>query len=223
MSIVAILGFVESIIHNQRFKFFTLGSPMWRSLGKMSYQLDRRPSGSLVSGKLHWVTRRRRYHAARTRCIVSFDLADEKFKEVPKPDCGGLNRCNYHLLVLGGCLSAAVYFNNGKLEIWVMKEYNVKESWVKEFNIGAYVPKGLKQDGDRSFRIWKNSLNGRAVQIVCLLKNGEVLLEYKGRALVCYDPKSGKFKDLLLQKMPKWFQTIVHVGSLNWIDTPIDM
>uniref|UniRef100_A0A3N7G0B5 F-box domain-containing protein n=1 Tax=Populus trichocarpa TaxID=3694 RepID=A0A3N7G0B5_POPTR len=201
-------------------QILTLGCPEWRSLGKVSYRLVRRASGALVNGRLHWISRPCRNKPARR--LVSFDLTDEQFREVSKPDCGGLNRCNYHLVVLRGCLSAAVYCNYGRLEIWVMKEYNVKESWVKEYNIGAYMPKGLKQNQDRQLKIWKNSSNGRVVGALCVLKNGEILLEYKNRVLVSYDPKNGKFKDIELQGAPNWFQTVVHVGSLNWIDTPSD-
>ncbi|KAF5726492.1 putative F-box and associated interaction domains-containing protein [Tripterygium wilfordii] len=199
-------------------QILTLGSSSWRSLGKVPYQLVRRQSEALVNGRLHWASRPRRFNPARR--IISFDLADERFLEVQKPDCGGLNRCNYHLAVLRGCLSAAVYCNYGRLEIWVMKEYNVKESWVKEFNVGSYVPKGLKQNVEQPFKNWKNGSNGRVVRVLCQLKNGEILLEYKNRVLASYDPKQGKFRDLVFQGTPNWFQTVVHMGSLNWIDTP---
>ncbi|KAK9226150.1 hypothetical protein WN943_011197 [Citrus x changshan-huyou] len=200
---------------------YTVGSPAWRSKGKLAYQFVRRPSEALVKGRLHWVTRPRRYSPVRG--IVSFDIADEQFREVPKPDCGGLNRCNYHLAVLSGCLSVAVYGNYGKLEIWVMKDYNVKESWAKELNIGAYIPKGLKQSLDRPLKIWKNSLNGRVVRVVCILEKGEILLEYKSRVLVSYDPKRRTFHEFVFKGTPNWFQTIVHQGSFNWIDTPHDL
>ncbi|KAJ9169984.1 hypothetical protein P3X46_018121 [Hevea brasiliensis] len=200
-------------------QILTLGSPKWRSLGKIPFQLVRRPSEALVNGRLHWVSRHRRYNPA--RLLVSLDLADEQFREVPKPDSGSLSRRNYHLAVLRGCLSAAVYCSYGRLEIWVMKEYNVKESWVKEYSIGTYMPKGLKQNLDRPSKIWKSALNGRVVRVLGLLQNGEVLLEYKSRVLVTYDPNLGKFKDLTLQGTPKWFQTVVHVGSLSWINTTI--
>lgn len=201
-------------------QILTLGSPVWRKLGKISYQLVRRSSEALVNGRLHWVSRPCRYKPARR--LISFDLADEQFREVPKPDCGGLNRCNFHLVVLRDCLSAAVYCNYGRLEIWVMKEYNVKESWVKEYNIGAHMPKSPTQSPDRPFKIWKNSSNGKVVRALCLLRNGEVLLEYKSRVLVSYDSKHGKFKEISLQGMPDWFQTVVHAGSLNWIDSIVD-
>ncbi|PPD90630.1 hypothetical protein GOBAR_DD12430 [Gossypium barbadense] len=199
---------------------FTLGTSAWRSLGKVAYQLIRRPSEALVNGRLHWVSRPRRYYPARR--LMSFDLEDEQFREVPKPDCGGLNRCNFHLCVLRGFLAAAVYGNYGKLEIWVMKDYNVKESWIKEFSIGAYMPKCLKQNlvRDRPLKIWKNPSNGKVVRFLCLLDNGEILLEYKNRVIVSYDPKKGKFTDLVFQGIPHWFQTVVHAGSFNWINTP---
>ncbi|XP_039049097.1 F-box protein At3g07870-like [Hibiscus syriacus] len=196
---------------------FTLGSSAWRSLGKIPYQLVRRPLEALVSGRLHWVSRPRRYHPARR--IMSFDLGTEEFEEVPMPDCGGLNRCNFHVSVLRGCLAAAVYRNYGKLEIWVMKDYNVKESWTKELSIGAYMPKCLKQNLDRDNRplkIWKNA-SGKVVRVLSVLENGEILLEYKNRVLVSYDPKKGKFTDLVFQGNPHWFQTIVHAASFSWI------
>lgn len=204
---------------NSEVQIFTLGSSTWRSMGKAAHHLLQGPSQVLVKGRLHWVTWPRRY---KRRSIISFDLADEQFQEVPTPDCYTLNKRKYHLVVLGGCLAAAVYSNFGKLEIWVMREYGVKESWIKKFNIGSYVPRGFERNVNQSFKISKIISKGRFVRVLCLLQNGEILLEYKSRALVSYDPKSGKFKDLMFQGIPKWFQAIVHVGSLSWIDTSID-
>lgn len=196
---------------------FTLGASAWRSLGKVSYQFVRRSSEALVNGRLHWVTRPRRYNP--TRRLISFDLADEQFKEIPKPDCGGLNQCNYHLTVLNGCLAAAVMWNYGKVDIWVMKEYNMKESWVNQYTIGAYTPKALKHNLERP--AWKQvASNGRNVRVIRVLENGEVLLEYRSRVLVSFNPKNGKFKDLAFQAIPKWFQTVAHVGSFNWFNIP---
>lgn len=193
----------------------------WRSLGKAPYKFMKRPTEALVNGRLHFVTRPRRH--VPDRKFVSFDLEDEEFREIPKPDCGGLNRINHRLVNLKGCLSAVVYGNYGKLDIWVMKSYGVKESWGKEYSIGTYVPKGLKQSSDRPMWIWKNAENGKVVRVLCVLENGEILLEYKSRVLVSYDPKLGKFKDLVVQGMPNWFHTVVHVGTLSWLDTPLDL
>ncbi|XP_041009316.1 F-box protein At3g07870-like [Juglans microcarpa x Juglans regia] len=101
---------------------FSLGCSTWRIMGKLKYHLDQWSSQVLVNRRLHWVAWTRSYPR---RTIVSFDLADEQFKEIRTPFKG----CNYH------CLSAAVYCNHGELEIWVMTEYDVEESWIKKFDI----------------------------------------------------------------------------------------
>lgn len=205
---------------------YSFCSKTWRSIGAVPYQLERRSSEAvLVSGRLHWVSRPGRYNGVRGRIIISFDLANEHFYEVPKPDFGGLRsyNYNYHLAVLGGCLSAAVYCSNGKLEIWVMKDYGVKDSWIKEFNVGAYSSKFLSQDLQRYYGIWKNALSGRIVRVLGLMKNGEILLEYKGGSLALYEPDGGKFRNLVFKGTPKLFQTVLHFGSLKWIDNPVEM
>nr|XP_043623718.1 F-box protein At3g07870-like [Erigeron canadensis] len=184
----------------------------WRCLGKVPYQLDRQAKEAVVvNGRLHWVSRPGRLPG---RTIVSFDLEDEQFKLVSKP----VNRSNYHLAVIDECLAAAVSCGYGKLEIWVMKEYDAKESWTKLFDIhGAYLAKVRTHD----YGIWRKAMHEKMVRVLCVLKNGEILMEYRGGSLVKYDPKWKEFKDVVFQGMPKLFQTFAHVGSLNWIHTPI--
>ena len=43
--------------------------------------------------------------------------------------------------------------------------------------------------------------------------------EYKSRAIVLYDPRHGTFKDYTFPEMPNRFKLIVHIGSLNWLDS----
>ncbi|KAJ0111492.1 hypothetical protein Patl1_01885 [Pistacia atlantica] len=66
-------------------QIFTLGSPAWRSLGKIPYVLYEISSQVLVSGRLHWQTWPQRIGPDRS--LISFDLADEQFRVVPKPTC----------------------------------------------------------------------------------------------------------------------------------------
>ena len=69
----------------------THGSPTWRSIGEeLPVQLNPQQSHVLVDGRLHWLSLRGRYQVARN--IVSFDLADEPFREVPQP-AGCYNFC----------------------------------------------------------------------------------------------------------------------------------
>jgi len=99
----------------------------------------------------------------------------------------------------------------------MVMEYGAVESWVKKYNMGAYLPRGLEQD--KSFKDSKFYLNSGFVKVLCLLKNGETLLEYECRALVSSDPKHGTFKDLMSHGVPGLSEAVLHVGNLRWIDS----
>ncbi|GFY97703.1 F-box and associated interaction domains-containing protein [Actinidia rufa] len=202
----------------------SLGNTNWRNVGKVPYWLERRASEALVNGRLHWLAQSplgRGIRMHRIRSIVSFDLEDEQFREVPKPDCGALNRIHYHLVVLGGCLSAVVLYHRERFEIWVMGEYNVKESWIKKFVVQDHSPQFMKSQRLTPYRIWKNVLSQNSVRVICLLENGNVLIEYKGGVIVSHDPENGTLRKLMFEGMPDLFQSVVHVGSLNCINNPI--
>ncbi|KDP30858.1 hypothetical protein JCGZ_13801 [Jatropha curcas] len=190
------------------------GSLNWRIKGKTSYQLLGMSSGVLVNGRLHWLTCRHRYQSLRT--LISFDLEDEKFREVPVPSRESFGRHCSRLVILKGCLSAV---NQGfrSLYIWVMKEYGVKESWIKEFSIGASIPRDLYYHPEQSIQ------NFSQARVLCVLSNGEILLQYYCRSLVSYEPNSGTFKELGIRCLPESFNAVVHIASLNWIDTPVDL
>ncbi|OIT02203.1 PREDICTED: F-box protein At3g07870-like [Nicotiana attenuata] len=194
---------------------FSLSGNSWRSIGEAAYQID--SQGIMLNGKMHWLTRFGMYNGCHDRLIVSFDLADEVFAEVPKVDFNADPRTDsFHLAVLGGSLAVAITLPHQKgcgIEIWVMKEYNVKDSWVKEYIIGAYTPTPIS--------VMEH------VKVLCLLKNGDLLVDYRCGNLVAYDPQNAVFRPLKYQGMPNWFQreanwcqTIVHVGGLNWIGIP---
>ncbi|XP_022760072.1 F-box protein At3g07870-like [Durio zibethinus] len=174
----------------------------------------------LVGGRLHWLSDPNRY--TRAGQIISFYLTTEKFQEfLPKPDYCGLVRCFHQLVVLRGCLSAAAYHDNDKLEIWVVKEYAVKESWIKEFTIGTYLPTTLRQHDLKLVLNSKDYFPETFAGVLWILKNGEILLEYMGRELVLYDPRQGTFKELICPEMLKYLKIIAHVVSLIGTDNTV--
>lgn len=198
----------------------TLGNGMstWRSKGRTSYQLlGSHPYQSqvLLNGRLHWLTCRHRHQSRRQ--LVSFDLADEQFQEVPTPNHGIFGRYFSHLAILRGCL-AAITQGFRQLNIWVMKEYGVKESWVKEFSIGAHLPRHLDLNQAPFIYVPECPINWSQARALCFFKNGELLLEYKRRSLVSCDPTSGAFKEISFGGLPESFSTFVHIGSLNFIN-----
>ncbi|KAJ6329502.1 hypothetical protein OIU77_011055 [Salix suchowensis] len=92
--------------------------PSWRSIGEeLPVQLNPQQSHVLVDGRLHWLSLRGRYQVVRK--LVSFDLADEPFREIPQPaGCDKFCRHQSHLVNIGGCLSAVVYHGCLRLEIY---------------------------------------------------------------------------------------------------------
>ncbi|KAE8695268.1 F-box and associated interaction domains-containing protein, putative isoform 1 [Hibiscus syriacus] len=206
---------IESVVH-----ILSVGSPSWRNLGSFPFHFMWQNSQVLVNGKLHWISYPDKNIA--TNRIMSFDLANEQFQKVPGPDCISSDRQFHEIVVLRGCLSA-VSFNDDdrELEIWVMKEYDVRESWVKEFSIGAYVPRILQPNDVRE------SLNSsmyyspkKCMRVLCLLRSGGILLEYKSKAVVVYDPHCMTFQDLQLafEGIPRCFRVVLHAACLSWID-----
>ncbi|KAK9226151.1 hypothetical protein WN943_011198 [Citrus x changshan-huyou] len=71
-------------------------------------------------------------HAA---CLSPLDIEDEQLRAVPRLEGKGLFRCNFDLVNLRGCFDVGVPCNNGTYNIWVTKDYEVKESWIKEYSI----------------------------------------------------------------------------------------
>ncbi|PON95523.1 F-box domain containing protein [Trema orientale] len=146
--------------------------------------------------------------------IISFDLDTEEFQVISQPIGLGLNKFLNHLVTLNNCLSAVISSQFGENEIWVLKDYNVKESWTKELVIPDYVPQGFRMNcAPRGYR--PNGTRKRAFRVLCNLKGGdEILFSHGDNCLVSFNPGCGEFKDIWTEGLPTEFETIVHVGSL---------
>ncbi|OMO75812.1 hypothetical protein COLO4_25853 [Corchorus olitorius] len=213
------LGATSMSVFSTEVHVLTIGDPAWRNLGTIPYDFSWPTPKAMVKGRLHWLSRPNRQTTA--SLVVSFDLATEQIQEVPKPDCCGLDKCLHQLMVLRGCLSAGAYHENEQLEIWVMKQYGAKESWSKEFTIGAYLPRTVQQR-NLIFGLHRRArLPNSYVRVLCILETGEILLEYRNRAIVVYDPQHETFKEVTFPEMSHWFKIVMQVGCLNWIDTPL--
>jgi len=103
---------------------YSLKSGSWK---KAESSPDYQPVASKVGpavfldGCIHWFSRRT---IDQKDTIVAFDLAEEKFREVPLPN--SIDSCK--LAVLGGCLCT---FDETRPDVWVMKEHGVQKSWTK--------------------------------------------------------------------------------------------
>ncbi|GKV15020.1 hypothetical protein SLEP1_g25822 [Rubroshorea leprosula] len=183
---------------------FTVGTTEWRTKGATPRRLTGPPE-VLVEGTLHWVTFVRMGGDDPIFGIISFELADEVFEEIPHPPCQRFVSRGYRLSVLNGCLSAAGLVDTLHFDIWVMKQYRVKESWVKQLSFDPSFPSK-----------WPSFLR-RYPRVICALKNGEILLWYNNSpfaSLVSYDPVENRFKTLQMSGLPNWFEAVPFLPSL---------
>ncbi|TMW89694.1 hypothetical protein EJD97_016793 [Solanum chilense] len=175
---------------------YTIGDDSWRCMGSSPYPLrDRDLSGACVNGTLHWVSSG--YDDPKlVDQIVGFDLENEVFGVIPYPDFDS-GRLNYTLGVLQSCLSATRHKCQDYVEIWVMKDDGVKESWTKCMKIICD----------------EIGLIIGAVQPLFFQRNGELMLQHGG-TLLCYSPLTKTLREPRISGMPRSFEAVVHVGSL---------
>ncbi|KAL2896323.1 hypothetical protein RDABS01_038107 [Bienertia sinuspersici] len=103
--IVALSYLVTDNEHEPDCTEIAVSSPYDHSVGHLT-------CGVFVAGHIHWLASRTSDHSS---VIAAFDLGEEKFGEVPPPSCL--------------CMFASS--SDYKIDIWLMKEYGVKESWTK--------------------------------------------------------------------------------------------
>ncbi|XP_070040543.1 F-box protein CPR1-like [Nicotiana tomentosiformis] len=109
----------QLIDHDDLNNIFSLKSDSWREIdgfmcGVIHYGLSK-----MVNGKLHWVTS--------DGDILSIDLADEK--------CEKLALLSLKLGVFGSDLFMFRKYQRTNIDVWLMKEYGIKESWTKMYTI----------------------------------------------------------------------------------------
>ncbi|KAM3396572.1 hypothetical protein P3S68_000084 [Capsicum galapagoense] len=83
----------------------------------------------LANGKLHWNMGREK------KDIVSFDIANEKWGKVEKPSSYGVGETEWFVRTMGSDLCVFTKYKETHFCIWVMKEYGVKQSWMKKYTI----------------------------------------------------------------------------------------
>lgn len=111
----------------------------WKKVGifdKTELSVIRGGGGVLVNETLHWDMTQVRTSSAK-KCICGFDLLDEAFKYVPMPNVyvGNGDYLDFKLCEMGGSLCAWTEVINGGLEMWMLMQYGIRDSWMKMFKI----------------------------------------------------------------------------------------
>ncbi|KAI3758072.1 hypothetical protein L6452_05619 [Arctium lappa] len=172
------------------------GSPV---SGVVAYNYDFIDTvGTFLNGSLHWLA----HHSNNdneNRAIASFNISEETFGDLSLPPQEG-SLPYYNLGVLQGCLSALcddMYYTD--VEVWLMKEYGVVNSWTKFIKVPLNT--GIE---NISYMMPLSSLN-----------DDEILLEIDLRSFVIYNVKKKTFRHVTTTHDLKWFgDAAIYVESL---------
>ncbi|XP_028073769.1 F-box protein CPR1-like [Camellia sinensis] len=162
-------------------ELYTLKTGIWRNISDkaLPYIVVERSRQAYINGVSHWVAHTPRFgHGGIFRnLIVSFDMNNEVFGEISFPEgIAGEDKLmqKMSLVVFGETLCliqhCKSYGEPPHCSIWMMKQYGVADSWVRQIRI------------DLSGGFFRKPIGMR--------KNGEVLLGTREGYLVSYDPES---------------------------------
>ncbi|KAL3506684.1 hypothetical protein ACH5RR_032066 [Cinchona calisaya] len=154
---------------------YSLRTNSWRRIQDYQGGFISSCSGVFVNGAIHWLVVSRD-GSSFSWGVVSLNLATENYGEIIQPNYGKGN-FDLSLGVLEGCLCVFCNHYEIQLDVWVMKEYGVKESWTKLVNIP-----------------YSASFKGRALPLF-VSETGEVLLKHD-YCLMLYNRTDNVFMNL---------------------------
>ncbi|CAI9776837.1 unnamed protein product [Fraxinus pennsylvanica] len=157
------------------------------------YWIFRNQQGAVVNGAPHWLVSNG--HGDGEGCaIIYFDLSNETFKEVAKPDWAE-NGSELDLRAFKGLL-CLVQYKRGYADIWVMEEYGEPGSWNKLY---SYV----------------RSLSALDVRPLGLTHDDEVVMEMEQSRVAIYNPETRQFYDKNIYSCyNNGFKAVTYVESL---------
>ncbi|XP_045803932.1 F-box/kelch-repeat protein At3g23880-like isoform X2 [Trifolium pratense] len=184
-------------VFNPLVKVHTLGTNSWRTIQDFPSGLVREDSllGKFVCGTINWLALKIQ---TPPWIIISLDLEMESYQEIVQPDYGGeTTLTSLKLGVLRDCLCIFSRSSDTFTDIWLMKEYRNKESWIKLFRVPDI------RDLD-SFPY---------VYPLYVSEDDQVLLQIESELFV-YNSRDSTFKDLNIRNTNGVTGTTVYHESL---------
>ncbi|XP_024178924.2 F-box/kelch-repeat protein At3g06240 [Rosa chinensis] len=178
-------GFVENVEYVVAVFMLKRGS--WRKLERLNRYFGVSCEGCLVNEALHWVLKEKEDGWFIDLKIVSFDLAEEKFHEIPfpyPPNPSDRQGFIAQVGVLNNCLTLEFMTMGDRggwnFQMWVLKDYGVKGSWTEVTSIPSEV------------------VDDEYTCMACISDNGEILMQLEvAGPLALYNPKEKTYKTLM--------------------------
>ncbi|MED6206706.1 hypothetical protein PIB30_029441 [Stylosanthes scabra] len=196
--VVAVFCDPNQFFSESKVKVYSMETNSWRKIqdfphGVTPYQ----NSGKFVSGTLNWASNCAIGNSISSWIIVSLDLQKESYREILPPDYEKEESSTPTLGVLNECLCMSYDHKRTHFVVWVMKDYGVRESWIKLVTV-PYLPN--PEDFSYSGPYYVSD-------------KGEVLLMFEFD-LVLFDPSDRSFKYPRIQNGKGWFDAEVYVETL---------
>ncbi|XWS23756.1 hypothetical protein CRYUN_Cryun28dG0042500 [Craigia yunnanensis] len=120
-------------------KIYSLKTNTWRRPGEEipNYYLDNecwRTAGTFLYRTLHWLGFKERIWG-RPSNIIAFDVGTEKYHQIELLDNMQRGTYNMNLGALRGCFCMIATCWDYKVNVWMMKDYGVKESWTMLYSL----------------------------------------------------------------------------------------
>lgn len=187
VAILAERSELDGVYRVTQVSIYSIRTDSWRSIGNFGEGVELDKPGKLFNGKLHWEVR---------PFVVSVNLENEMCEAFELPYYGE-HRIDSALGEFEGKL-AVLCHHYCTFDVWVMKEYGVKESWTKIFNV---------IDGDD---LWYNFYSP---PLFFQKKNGEVVVLH-GSLLTVYDLKNFPDNNPQLNRFHGYAEANIYVESL---------
>ncbi|KAK9151427.1 hypothetical protein Syun_009736 [Stephania yunnanensis] len=174
-----------------------VGSDSWRTVSQVPPRIFKGDSvQAIVNGAFHWQgTRGGVGDDCYSLKIISFSIVDEVFDEMPYPESYDRD-CKIDALGVMGeklCLMRSSSSDHGNIEIWVMEEYGVVNSWNRKIAI-------------RDSIMADSVIQSKPLRI---LPNALFLALCGGEKIVFYDPKSDIARTLTVPCIKKWYEALI--------------
>ncbi|XP_059278016.1 F-box protein CPR1-like [Lycium ferocissimum] len=179
---------------------YNLSTNSWRKFEDLQCLVDPRCCFNvLINGAFHW--RGTTLSPIGDYWIVSFNFSCELFQNILFPNGLDIEQLK-SLVVLKDSLALICYTEISSLQdmvmdqpidIWLMKKYSLRESWIKEFTVG---PMAI----ETPLAIWMN--------------DAELMIESNNGKLASCNLLSGEIKELDLSGVPNTLEVVVCKESL---------
>ncbi|XP_026424207.1 F-box/kelch-repeat protein At3g23880-like [Papaver somniferum] len=213
--LVVISDYVKT--HCFKVDVYTVKLDSWSSIqGTRNYSFGnggKESHGVFFNGCLHWLGSIATGETS-SEVIVSFDVSSESMVDMPVPenimpprDYRGEMYANVG--VWGDCIGITFIWRIERIDVWVMQEYGVKESWIKKYTTTTTrLPRPL-------YPYWK--------PLWCF-DNGEILVDNSPKHLFLCDPAKGRVKSVVVRDITKannresYVESIVSLNSGTYLE-----